>query len=389
MVEEIKSAFEGIKTEVNGAIESAKAENAVAVDSLKSELEELKSQVSVVKDAADKLEAKNNRIKMNENQVKGFNVVLGEAIEKNAELIGKVGAGEMKSTKFNLDTKAVGTMTEAANLTGDIPRSYANQVYALPARKVHVRSLLPVGTISTGLFTFPKETGGEGAPAVQTQGSAKAQVDFDITMSDAAAQFIAGYTRISRQMLDDVPAMTSFLQSRLLEKYLVAEDAQLLSGDGSAPDLQGILGVASAYAGSETVYVAQLVSAVGQVEAANYQANGILVNPTDWATILLTQNTNAPYSLPGAVVVGPDGSLNICGIPVYKSTAIAAGTFLVGDWAMGAQIMQRDGISVQFSENDQDNFIKNLITVRVEARIAFPIYYNAAFVTGTFGTAGV
>ena len=52
-------------------------------------------------------------------------------------------------------------------------------------------------------------------------------------MTNAPAQVIAGYVRISRQMLDDVPAMTSFLQARLLEKYLVAEDAQLLSGSGS------------------------------------------------------------------------------------------------------------------------------------------------------------
>jgi len=385
MVEEIKSAFEGVKTEVNGAIDTLKADNAVAVEGLKSELEELKSQVAVVKDAADKLEAKNNRKTMNENQVKGFNATLAEAIEKNADGIAKLGRGEQKRTSFILDTKAVGNMTEAANLTGDIPRQYAPQVYALPSRKVHVRSLLPVGTISTGLFTFPKETGGEGAPTVQTQGSAKAQVDFDITMSDAAAQYIAGFVRISRQMLDDVPAMTSFLQSRLIEKYLVAEDAQLLSGDGSAPDLQGILGVASAYAGSSTVYVAQLLEAAAQVEAANYSANGIMINPTDWATILLTQNTDSPYSLPGATVVSPDGSLSIAGIPVFKSTAIAAGTFLVGDWAMGAQIMQNQGIGVQFSEMDSDNFQKNLITVRVEARIAFPIYYAGAFVTGTFG----
>jgi HK97 family phage major capsid protein len=387
MVEEIKSAFEGVKTEVNGAIETLKADNAVAVDGLKSELEELKSQVAVVKDAADKLEAKNNRKTMNENQVKGFNASLAEAIEKNADLIGKVAAGETKSTRFILDTKTVGNMTEAANLTGDIQRQYAPQVYALPSRKVHVRSLLPVGTISTGLFTFPQETGGEGNPAPQVQGASKAQVDFDITMADAPAQYIAGFTRISRQMLDDVPAMTSFLQARLLEKYLVAEDAQLLSGDGTAPNLKGILEVASSYAGSSTVNVAQLIESAAQIEAANYSANGILINPTDWATILLTQNTDSPYSLPGATVVSPDGSLSIAGIPVFKSTAIDAGTFLVGDWSMGAQIMQNQGIGVQFSEMDADNFTKNLITVRVEARIAFPIYYSGAFVTGTFGGA--
>jgi HK97 family phage major capsid protein len=385
MVEEIKSAFEGVKTEVNGAIDTLKSENAVAVEGLKSELEELKSQVAVVKDAADKLEAKNNRKTMSENQVKGFNATLAEAIEKNADSIGKLGRGEQKRSSFILDTKAVGNMTEAVNLTGDLQRQYAPQVYALPARTVHMRSLLPVGTISTGLFTFPQETGGEGDAAPQVQGSAKSQIDFDITMADAPAQYIAGYVRISRQMLDDVPAMTSFLQSRLLEKYLLAEDAQLLSGNGTAPNLQGILGVASAATGGATVDVEQLVQSIAQIDAANYSANGILINPTDWANIVNTKNTNAAYSLPASTVVTNDGSLTIAGVPVFKSTAIAADTFLVGDWSMGAQIMQNQGISVQFSEMDSDNFQKNLITVRVEARIAFPIYYAGAFVKGDFG----
>jgi HK97 family phage major capsid protein len=385
MVEEIKSAFEGIKSELNGQFDAAKAENVAAVDAVKSELEELKSQVAVVKDAADKLEAKNNRIKMNENQVKGFNATLAEAIEKNADSIAKLGRGEVKRSGFVLDTKAVGNMTEAVNLTGDIPRQYAPQVYALPNRKVHVRSLLPVGTISTGLFTFPKETGGEGDVAPQVQGSSKAQLDFDITMTDAPAQYIAGFVRISRQMLDDVPAMTSFLQARLLEKYLLAEDAQLLNGNGTAPNLTGLTINAAAPTGAATVDVEQLVQAIAQVSASNYSANGILINPTDWANIMNTKNTNSAYSLPGSTVVTTDGSLTIAGIPVFQSTAIAADKFLVGDWAMGAQIMQNQGISVQFSEFDSDNFQKNLITVRVEARIAFPIYYNSAFVYGDFG----
>jgi HK97 family phage major capsid protein len=385
MVEEIKSAFEGIKTEVSGAIESAKAENAVAVEGLKTELEELKSQVAVVKDAADKLEAKNNRKTMNENQVKGFNLTLADSIEKNADSIAKLGRGEQKRAGFIMDTKTVGTMLESTNLTGDITREYANQVYALPSRKVHLRSLLPVGTINQGLFTFPYESGGEGDPAAQTQGSSKAQVDFDITMKDAPAQYIAGYVRISRQMLDDIPAMTSFLQSRLLEKYLVAEDAQLLSGNGTAPNLQGITGVATAATGAATVDVEQLVQAIAQLESSNYSATGILVNPTDWAAIMNTKNTNSAYSLPASTVVTTNGNVSIAGIPLYKSTAIAVDKFLVGDWSMGAQIMQNQGISVQFSEFDGDNFTKNLITVRVEARIAFPIYYAGAFVYGDFG----
>jgi len=385
MVEEIKSAFEGIKSEVNGAIESAKADNASALESVKAELEATKASISVVKDEIEKMEAKNNRVKMNQTEVKGFNATLADAIENNSDSIAKLARGEQKRSSFILDTKAVGTMTEAVNLTGDITRQYANQVYALPSRKVHMRSLLPIGSINQGLFTFPYESGGEGDPAAQTQGSSKAQVDFDITMKDAAAQYIAGYVRISRQMLDDIPAMTSFLQSRLLEKYLIAEDAQLLSGNGTAPNLQGITGVATAATGAATVDVEQLVQAIAQLESTNYSATGILVNPLDWAAIMNTKNTNAAYSLPASTVVTTDGSVSIAGIPLYKSTAIAVDKFLVGDWAMGAQIMQNQGISVQFSEMDGDNFTKNLITVRVEARIAFPIYYAGAFVYGDFG----
>ena len=385
MVEEIKSAFEGIKSEVNGAIESAKADNASALESIKTELEATKASITVVKDEIEKLEAKQNRSKMNQTEVKGFNATLADAIEQNADSIAKVGRGEQKRSSFILDTKAVGNMTEAVNLTGDITRQYANQVYALPSRKVHLRSLLPIGTINQGLFTFPYESGGEGAPAAQTQGSSKAQVDFDITMKDAAAQYIAGYVRISRQMLDDIPAMTSFLQSRLLEKYLIAEDAQILSGDGTAPNLQGILPVATAATGAATVDVEQLVQAIAQLETSNYSATGILVNPTDWAAIMNTKNTNSAYTLPASTVVTTDGSVSIAGIPLYKSTAIAVDKFVVGDWSMGAQIMQNQGISVQFSEFDGDNFTKNMITVRVEARIALPIYYTGAWIYGDFG----
>ncbi len=85
--------------------------------------------------------------------------------------------------------------------------------------------------------------------------------------------------------------------------------------------------------------VEQLVQAIAQVSASNYSANGILINPTDWANIMNTKPTNAAYSLPGSTVVTTDGSLTIAGIPVFQSTAIAADKFLVGDWSMGAQII--------------------------------------------------
>ena len=375
-LEEVKGAFDGIKTEVKEAFDSAKAESNEAIESVKSE-------IAVLKDELDKFQAKSNS-KMNNTEVKGFNGALAAEIEKNADALGRFARKESKSFGFEMDTKTT-TMTESANLTGSIPREYANQVYSFPQRKVHVRSLLPIGSISQGLFTFPKETGETGTVGVQTEGSAKNFVDMSLTMTDAPARYIAGYLQISRQMLEDIPAMTSFLQARLLERYLIAEDAQLLNGTGSGVNLTGLTVAATAASGSSTVDVEQLVDACAQVASADYNATGILVNPLDWASILKTKTASGPYSVPGSIVIDNNGQINIAGIPVYQSTAIAQDKFLVGDWNMGAQIMQHTGIGVQFSEFDADNFQKNLITVRVEARIAFPIYYGGAFVYGDFG----
>jgi HK97 family phage major capsid protein len=380
MLEEIKSGFESVKSEVTEKFEGVNG----SIETLKNENAELKSQISVVKDEIEKLEAKSNRKTMNQNEVKSFNSLLAEGIEKNSDAIAKVGRHEAKNAGFTLDTKAI-TMTEAASMTGAIPREYANQVYAFPNRKVHLRQLLPVGSMSQGIFTFPYESADTGSVGNQTEGSTKSQLDFAITMQDAPAQYIAGFLKISRQMLDDVPGMTSFLQARLLEQYLLQEDAQLLNGNGTSPNLRGLTVAASAATGAATVDVEQLVQAIAQVESSNYSATGILINPTDWAAIVNTKNTASAYSLPASTVVTTDGTLSIAGIPCYKSTAIAADKFLVGDWNMGAQIMQHTGINVQFSEFDGTNFQQNLITVRVEARIAFPIYYGGAFVYGDFG----
>jgi HK97 family phage major capsid protein len=376
-LEEVKGAFDGVKTEVKEAFESAKAESNAAIEAVKAD-------ITVIKDEMEKLEAKNNRFTMNQNESKSFNQLLAEGIEKNADSIAKVGRAEAKNAGFLMDTKAI-TMTEAASMTGSIPREYANQVYAIPSRKVHLRSLLPVGTMSQGIFTFPYESADTGTVGNQTEGSTKAQVDMAITMQDAPAQYIAGFLKISRQMLDDVPGMTSFLQARLLERYLLQEDAQLLNGNGTSPNLKGLTVAASAATGAATVDVEQLVQAIAQVESSNYSATGILINPIDWAAIVNTKNSGSAYSLPASTVVTTDGALSIAGIPVYRSTAIDTDKFLVGDWSQGAQIMQHSGINVQFSEFDGTNFQQNLITVRVEARIAFPIYYGGAFVYGDFG----
>src|SRR6185437_11767115 len=109
-----------------------------------------------------------------------------------------------------------------------------------PPRPMHIRSLLASGNMTGNHFVFVKETGHDGDPAAVLEGGSKAQMDFNIAEVSTPAQVIAAYVIISEQMLNDVAGMSMFLSNRLLERLLVIEDNQLLSGNGTAPNLLGL-----------------------------------------------------------------------------------------------------------------------------------------------------
>ncbi len=178
--------------------------------------------------------------------------------------------------------------------------------------------------------------------------------------------------------------MRSYLQSRLLEQYLDAEDAQLLNGSGVSPNLGGLITNAEAYSGFRTIQVEKLLDSVAQIESNNHSANGILLSPEQFYALMLTRGTTNEYTLPGGVAVNlVNGQMFISGVPIFKSTAISDSSYLVGDWSKGAQLFVRENPIVRFFEEDGTNVRENKITVRVEGRIALPIYYTDAFVTGT------
>ena len=193
---------------------------------------------------------------------------------------------------------------------------------------------------------------------------------------------------ISRKSLDDIPALRGALAPRLLEKYLIKEDQQILSGNGVTPQLEGILLNAVPYDGSKTRLVEKVIDAVGQLEENEFYADGIIMKPRDWAAIALTVSSQQEFTLPGlGIVTMQNGVLYLNGVPVYKMNGMPANNrqFLVGDWMMGAQLLIREDPTVEFSYENKDNFEQNRITVRVEGRVALPIYFNNAFVKGSTG----
>ena len=366
----------------NAISEATKAADAKLEDAVKS--------ANVRIDEMDKalLEAKseNNRIKMDAQSKEpvSFNQAFATAMDENSDNLEKFKRKEIK--QFAMELKTVGDMS-LANITDLAAANVQMLPGIIPAapRKLHIRSLLPTGVMTTSAIHYLQETGSEGSVAAWADNSGtKSQIDYDLTEEVAPSEFIAGYLRITRKALDDISAMRSYLQSRLLEQYLDAEDNQLLNGNGTSPNLGGLITNAEAYSGFRTIQVEKLVDSIAQIDGNNHSANGILLSPEQFYALMLTRSTTNEYTLPGGGAVDlVNGQMFISGVPIFKSTAMSDSKYLVGDWSKGAQLFVRENPIVRFFEEDGTNVRENKITVRVEGRVALPIYYTDAFVTGS------
>ena len=323
-------------------------------------------------------------------EAKDFKSELADNMKSATDGFGKM-LRDGKGSRVQFELKAVGDMTFSNNFsTADSSVTFVKPgIIELPKRKLHIRQLLQVGGMGNkSNFDYVKEIAGEGAPASIGEGATKPQFDLDLQEASVKAEWIAGWLRISRNMLDDVEGMTTFLGSRLPELLLRAEDTQLLSGTGTSPQLKGLMtaGNFTAATSAATIDVEQLIDAIAQLENSDREANGILLNPSDYYAIMKTKASGSgEYDLPYSLVTIINGQLLIAGVPVYKSTAMTVDKFLVGDWVMGANLIFREPAKLEFFYEDGTNVRENKVTVRIEERVAFPVYGNDFFIYGDFG----
>jgi len=291
-------------------------------------------------------------------------------------------AGNSAKVRYGFDIKAAGDMTVANNLTGNAVATYSLTPAIRGRRKLHFRDLVDVINSETGIWKFYRENKptGEGSFLTQTPGALKSQVDKDLTEVTVTADYLAGYARIAKQMLQDLPFMQSYLPASLVEDYLRAEDYKFFQAliTAASGNTSGV---------TSTVSVEKVIQGIAALAEDDYEANGVVVTNQVWAKILNTKPND--YSLPagGAVTISPSGDVMIVGIPLFRtnSTNIGANQMIIGDWTQ-AKIIQTDGLSVNMYEQDQDNVIRNLITVKAEARVGLAILRTDAFIYTPAGT---
>jgi len=347
----------------------------------------LDGKIKTVNEYAENLEKQLKAKQLTPEQQFQFIDLLGKAVEENWAEIEKFKKAS-KGRVFRFEVKAPADMGITTNVTG--AGAYFTTVQigirALPNRKVHMRQIIPLGTMSSSSVTYMREVpSGEGNLTPVLENGTKPQFDIDFQEVTVPAEYIAGWLRVSRKMLDDMAAFRSFLQMRLMEMYLKAEDNQILNGTGVSPQLQGLLVVAVPAVATTGPNVERLVHAIAQLETTDYTATGIVLHPAAYYEIALNKATGSgEYDLPNPLIVIQNGQLYVAGVPVYKTTAIGLSTYLVGDFDMGCQLFIREQPIVEFFDQDANNVTTNKITVRIEGRVALAIYRAAAFVQGTF-----
>lgn len=391
MTEEIKNQL----NELNSAIDSriAKAEGQAVASAtgkadelLKSEIKNLEVKFTEIHSRIDAAEVAAKKTATGAN-AQSFKQSLVDGITKGA-LDGLVN-GNSRSAKFEIKA---GDMTVANNFTGEvIPAQYVPGIKYDPTRPVHVRQLLAQGSTTSDVVRYVRETAYDNGAAPTAQGSTFAESDFDLTAFDANVQKIGTYFRISEEMLADTPQLTSYLAARAPEKLLTVEDAQLLYGNGTAPNISGIsTSGATAFAAggfADAITAANqfdvLTVAINQLALVNYRPDYIMLNPTDFAKILLLKSTTNEY-LKDQVYAGLQPQF--LGIPVVQNTAITAGTYMVGNFAMATQLWVRENLSLEFFREDGTNVRDGFVTVRLVERIALTNYAPLAIVKGVFAT---
>lgn len=380
----VEKSNQEVMESVKGRVE---AETKAAIQASLDKLTELEQKM---KGDMDKLDAQiQSGMEARQKASKSFGDMLADEFGKE-EVRTKWNESHNLAFNFPLTGKAVGTMTEAASLTGEvIAPTRREAIVELAQRQAHVRELLPQGTMTSNEFRFVQENAGEGAANVTAEGATKNQIDFDLEAISAPVRKITGFARISEELLDDVSAMQAFLGRRLQKDIRTKEDQQLLYGTGLSNQLTGLTEDAASFtayrADSNATIVDLVIQVIAQLEVANYMANGILLNPRDFFSIYLAKDSDGGYVIQ-QLVTRENGQLFIAGIPVFRNTAVAVGEYVIGDWTNGAQIFDRTGLNVRFFDQDQDNAIKNLVTVVAEERLAFPIFYADSFVYGTIAT---
>lgn len=297
-----------------------------------------------------------------------------KAINDNADALASLSKGN--NVKFTV--KSAGDMTTSNYSGGYVGISQFDPVVgAFNLRRPFIRDIVNVRPMSDMYITWFDQANADGTAAAQTQGSGKAQIDFDLVEAKLPAETIAAYITVTKQAMRDLPYFTALVNQELTKRVNLAFDAELLTGDGTTPNLKGISTYSTPFTApaglialvdNATIFDL-LIAAQAQVNAENHMANYALMHPTDVARIRISKGTDGHY-----LTQAPNGLLQYAGINIIENTGVTQNTMYVID-STKSNVGIREDFNITVGL-DGNNFTQNKVTVLGELVAAHYIKSN-------------
>ena len=384
----IKEQFEAAKAKLTAAIEGTDPE------AIRSATEEMKAAKAAM-DAADEGAALLGGLApAGEKRVDGGKPsTMGAMAAKSADAMGLSKASRGSFTLFKTDPATMDTPSSVSPMATTLDGNLVTG----PRTPLVIRDLLGAESINGNALTYFVEGADSsilGGPGKVAEGGAKPMVEFpDPTAVTEALVKVASYYKETDELLEDHAWLASSIDNRALYLHRKWVNNVLLNGVSGTHGIAGLLnrsgiGSKAGTSGSPTVLTADNIfeAMMAIEEDAGMQADAIVINPTDYQTLRLAKDQALQYYgggyFYGAYGNGGDSIYpDIWGLRTVVTSAIAAGTCLVGAFRQGASVISKagDGLRVEMTNSDQNDFIYNRVTVRVEERLALAVRYPKAF----------
>lgn len=305
-------------------------------------------------------------------------------VKKNAATLGENFVEHIKNAevgnKFDLVAPvyvkaATDTQTSPSGAVG-FATTYDKNVVTGTRVPLVIRDLFGAEQISGSTLVYLVEGALQGAPAVTAEGNEKPQIHFaDPTPKTVTLAKVACHIKESDEYINDYPFLASAINGRLLYELGLVEQGKLVT------DLLGTSGIQTgtyAATGTATDIAEAILQAAMDVQASTgFAADAVALNPADWYILRTGKYNNGTYY--GGGYFGAQDIPNIWGIPVCVSASITSGTVIVGAFKTCASVVTNGGVSVEAVNTNEDDFVKNLMTIRAEERLALAVRRPAGF----------
>lgn len=287
-----------------------------------------------------------------------------------------------KDFKGTVELVSIPSMKTLLTLGDMVPSPDRRPLIPFAVDETTVGDLMLQGTTDSNVVSYYEETTFTNAAATVAEGAAKPESTLDFTERTETVRKIATWLPATSEFLEDNAGLRSYIEQRLRFMVEREEEDQLLNGDGTAPNISGILDRAIQTIGS-TNDLDAIYKAITEVRVDGLaEPTAVVIHPLSWQNLRLAKTaTEEQYYGPGPFA--PDTVERIWGLRVRVTPMIAEGTALVGAFQPHAQIFRKGGIRVVASTEHASYFIENKVAILAEERLALAVYRPLAFCSVT------